>query len=325
MRRFIVGIAIGLMGIVPLAQAQAQGAYPNKPIRLVVGYTAGGVTDILARVLAQAMGKHLGQPVVVENKPGASAMIGADSVAKSAPDGYTIFLSSGAPISINIQMVAKPLYDPIKDFTHIGQVTTNDMVLVVNNAFPARTLPEFVDLVKKNPGKYSFGSGGLGLPTHLAGELLKQAAGLDLVHVPYKGDAPAVTDLLGGNIPAMVAGLGSVAAQIKAGQLRPIAVFGKERVPSANTIPTVSEMGYPGFHASLWGGISGPAGLPPEIVARLSSALRLALQEPDLKSRFADLGLGTAYSSSEEFTAYLKDDAAKWGAIINRLGLKQPG
>lgn len=323
MRSFIVGIAIGFMGIVPLAQAQ--GAYPNKPVRMVVGYAAGGISDILARSVAQAMGKHLGQPVVVENKPGASGMIGADSVAKSAPDGYTIGLSSGGPFAINIQMVEKPLYDPIKDFTHIGQVSISDMVLIVNNSFPGKSLAEFVSEVKKQPGKYSFGSAGLGLPTHLAGELLKQTASLDIVHVPYKGDAPALADLIGGSIPAMVASLGSAVNQIKAGQVRAIAVFGKDRVPSANTIPTVAESGYPGFHAMLWGGISGPAGLTPEVLARLNSALRSALQEPEVKSRFAELGLVASYNSPEEFTAYIKDDSAKWGAIIKRLGLKQPG
>jgi tripartite-type tricarboxylate transporter receptor subunit TctC len=271
------------------------------------------------------MGKHLGQPVVVDNKPGASGMIGAASVAKSVPDGYTISVSSAGPFAINIQMVEKPLYDPVKDFTHISQITDADMVLIVNNSFPASNLPEFVSEVKKNPGKYSYGSAGLGLPTHLAGEMLKEAAGLDMVHVPYKGDAPALADLIGGSIPAMVAGLASADKQIKAGGVRPIAVFGKNRVPSANTIPTVAEMGYPGFQAALWGGISGPAGLPPEVVARLNSAIRSALQEPDVKARLADLGFGATYSSPEEFSAFIRDDTAKWGAIIKRLGLKEAG
>ncbi len=321
MRRFLSGLAIAMLGIVPLAQAQGT-AYPNKPIRLIVGYAAGGISDIIARTVAQGMGKHLGQQVVVDNKPGASGMIGSELLAKAPPDGYTLGLASGGPITINIQMVEKPRYDPVKDFTPIGLVTVNDMVLIVTNSFPAKDFTEFVAEVKKNPGKYSYASAGLGLPTHLGGELLKQTVGLDMQHVPYKGDAPALVDVIAGNVPMMVAAFGSAANQIKAGQVRAIAVFSKARVPNAPTIPTVAEMGYPGFNALTWGGISGPANLPPDVVARLSTALKATMNDPEVKAKYAEIGSNLAYTSPEELSAFIKDDAAKWGAIIKKLGLK---
>ena len=321
MRTLIAGFALALAGFTATAHAQAD-AYPVRPVRLVVTYAAGGISDVIGRTVAAALSRQLGQQVIVENRPGASGMIGHELVAKAPPDGYTLVLNSGGPMAINIQMVEKPRYDPVKDFTPIGLVTFNDSILIVNNDFPAKNFAEFVDVVKRNPGKYSFGSAGTGLPTHLGGELLKQAVGLDIQHVPYKGDAPALLDVIGGNVPMMVAAFGSVAAAIRAGQVRPIAVLSRERIPTAATVPTVAEMGYPGFNAMTWGGIAGPAGLPAPVVARLGAALKGAMADEDLKAKYAQIGSNLTYSTPDEMTAFLREETAKWGAIIRRLGLR---
>lgn len=320
MRKFLGAFFAALLGFSVAGGVQAQ-AYPSKPIRLVVPYAAAGITDIIGRTVAQGLTRHLGQQVVVENRPGASGMIGHELVARAAPDGYTLVLATGGSMTINIQMVEKPRFDPVKDFTPIGLITINDAVLIVNDKFPARNFKEFVDLVKKNPGKYSFASAGSGLPTHLGGELLKQVVGLDMQHVPYKGDAPALTDVMGAQVPMMVAAYGSVANAIRTGQVRALATMGRTRVPGTS-IPTVAESGYPGFNAMTWGGIAGPAGLPPEVVNRLGVALRATMEEADVKSKYAEIGSTLASSTPSELAAFIKEEQVKWGAIIRTLGLK---
>ena len=320
MRNLIGGIVAALVTVFAVPAVQAQ-AYPSRPIRLVVPYAAGGITDIVGRTVANGLSKHLGQPVVVDNRPGASGMIGHELVAKAAPDGYTLVLATGGSLTINIQMVEKPRYDPVKDFTPIGLVTVNDPVLIVNNNFPARNFQEFVNVVKKNPGKYSFASAGIGLPTHLGGELLKQVVGLDMVHIPYKGDAPALADVMGGQVPMMVAAYGSVSNAIRQGQVRALATMGRTRAPGAS-VPTVAESGYPGFNAMTWGGVAGPAGLPPEVVNRLSTALRATMEDAEVKAKYAEIGSTLASSTPTELAAYIKDELAKWGTIIRKLGIK---
>ncbi|MGB3067673.1 MAG: tripartite tricarboxylate transporter substrate binding protein [Ottowia sp.] len=321
MRGWLKWMVLVCAGLLPFSWAHAQ-AYPNKPIRLVVSYAPGGITDIIGRVVAQGLSKQLGQPVVVDNKPGASGMIGHEMVARSAPDGYTLVLATGGAMTINIQMVEKPRFNPLKDFTSIGLVTTNDSVLVVSPGFPAANFKEFVEVVKKAPGKYSFASAGIGLPTHLGGELLKKEVGLDMVHVPYKGDALAVVDVMSGQIPMMVAAYGSISNYIKSGQVRPIAVMSPKRIPLSPDVPTVAEMGYPGFVAMTWGGIAGPAGLPPEVVQRLSTALHATMNDPEVKARYASIGSNLANSTPAEMDAFVKSETGKWGAIIKQLGLK---
>ena len=320
MRKLITSFFVATLGLLASSAGHAQ-PYPSKPVRLVVPYAAGGITDIIARSFAQALGKQLSQQVIVDNRPGASGLIGHELVARSAPDGYTLLLATGGSMTINIQMVEKPRFDPLKDFTPISLITVNDAVLLVNNNFPAQTFAEFVDVVKKNPNKYSFASAGSGLPTHLGGELLKQTFGLDLVHIPYKGDDPALVDPMGGSVPVMVAAYGSAASQIKGGTVRALATMGKTRV-AGSSIPTVAELGNPGFNAMTWGGIVGPAGLAPEVVSRLSSATRAAMNDPELKAKYAEIGSNIAYSTPAELQAFIKDETVKWGVIIRKLGLK---
>ena len=297
--------------------------YPSKPIRLVVGFAPGGGTDYVARAIGPKLTEALGQPIIVENKPGASGAVGNELVAKSAPDGYTLVVAAAGTMAIAPNFLGKLGFDTFRDFEPIALFVTAPFVVVVNPALPAKTLAEFNALARAKPGSLNFGSSGTGGTPHLSGELYKRMAGIDIVHVPYKGLAPALTDLLGGQVQAVFADIGLVLKQIEAGRLRPLAVTSARRFAALPEVPTVSETGVAGYQAETWYGLSAPAGTPPAIIARLHAEVRKALAAPDLQAQFASQGLVTASLTTAEFAAQLRDDYNKWGKLIKEANIQQ--
>jgi len=293
--------------------------YPNKPIRLVVPFPAGGAADNVGRLVGKYVNEALGQPVVMDNRPGASGIIGANAVAHSAADGYTLLLGAGGPLSINIQIVEQPPYDPIKDFAPITIVTFNDGILVVNPLFPAKTLSEFIELLRKNPGKYAFASSGPGGAGYLSAELLKRVAGIDMLHVPYKGDAPAIVDVIAGMVPIMPTNLAAVAPYIRAGRLRAVVAMGAKRFPMLPDLPTVAESGYPGFSASAWLALLAPSGTPPDIIRKLNDVWRRAVATREVNDKLVQLGSRPVATSAEELRTHIKDELKKWGPIVRGM------
>lgn len=305
-----------------LSPAQAQ-TYPAKPIRLVVGFAAGGGTDYVARAIAPKLGEALGQPFIIDNKPGAAGTLGNELVAKSAPDGYTLLAAAAGPMTVAPNFLSKLPYDTFKDFEPIALVATSPFVLVVNPALPFKTLAEFNAAAKAKPGSINFGSSGTGGSPHLAGELYKRMAGIDIVHVPYKGLAPALIDLLGGQIQAVFADIGLALKQIEAGKLRPLAVTGPQRFAALPAVPTIIESGLPGYRAETWYGLVAPAGVPAPIISRLHAETRKALAAPELQAQLASQGLVPASMSSAEFAAMIRDDFNKWGRLIKEANIQQ--
>ena len=302
-----------------LALAQS---YPSKPIRFVVPYPAGGPLDTIARLLGQKVGEGVGQPVVVDNKPGAGGNIGADIVAKSPADGYTILMGAVATHAINPTLYASIPYDPARDFAPITQVASTPNVLVVNPSVPASSVREFIAHAKANPGKLNFGSGSTGSAGHLAGELFKTMAGVEMTHVPYKGAAPAMNDLVGGQIQLMFDNLASSLGQVKAGRIKAIAVTTAKRTPLAPDLPTVAESGLPGFDISTWFGIFAPAGTPREALDKLHAQFTRALAAPDVREKMLALGAEPVGNRPEEFAAYIKAEADKYARVIKASGAK---
>ena len=302
------------------ACAQAQ-AYPSRPITIVVGFTAGGTTDIIARALAERLVQAWGQPVIIENKPGAGGNIGADLVAKAKPDGYTLLMGSVGPLAVNATLYRKMPYDNLKDLAPITLVADVPNMLVVNpRTMPATNVQEFVALVKANPGKYFFASTGSGTSSHLSGELLKQLAGIDMTHVPYRG-AVALNDVLAGDqVQCMFATIPSAIAHVRGGKLRALAVTSIKRSPGVPELPTIAESGYPGFDAGSWFGLVGPAGLPREIVTKVQQEVAKALAEPALHDKLVKLGAAPVGNTPEEFGQYMRDETAKWAKIVKASG-----
>jgi tripartite-type tricarboxylate transporter receptor subunit TctC len=316
--RVAANLALGLALALGFAgdMARAQNAdYPNRPIKMLVGFGAGGGTDIVARIVAQKMSESFGQSIVVENRTGASGMIAAADVAKSEPDGYTLMMGSQTTYAVAPNLYRKVTLDPVKDFAGVALTGASPLVLVVNPSFPAHTVAEVIAMAKASPGKINFGTGGAGTTPHMTAELFQHVAGIKMTHIAYRGEAPAINDLVAGQIPVMFANLSAVMGQIKSGTLRAIAVTGAERSPSAPDIPTVAET-LPGFAAETWFGIVAPAGTPSDIILKLNAAARQALAAPDTKQRFADLGMTTGSSSPEQLDAYIKSEIAKWSAVI---------
>jgi tripartite-type tricarboxylate transporter receptor subunit TctC len=301
--------------------AQAE-TYPSKPIRFVVPYPAGGPLDTVARLLGQKVSESVKQPVIVDNKPGAGGNIGADAVAKSAPDGYTILLGAVATHAINPTLYKSIPYDAARDFIPVTQVASTPNVLVVNPSVPAANVREFIAYAKANPGKLNFGSGSTGSAGHLAGELFKAMAGVDMTHVPYKGAAPAMNDLIGGQIQLMFDNLASALGQVRAGRVRALAVTTATRTPLAPELPTIAESGLPGFDINTWFGIFVPANTPREVVDRLHGEFTRALALPDVKERMLTLGAEPVGSTPEEFAAYIRAEGAKYARVIKASGAK---
>ena len=315
------GLAVLLMLCLGSAWAQT---YPAKPIRLVVPYAAGGAADITARVLGQKMSESLGVPVVVDNKPGANGMIGTDAVAKAAPDGYTLLMDASGPLVVNPAMYTKVPYDPVKDLMPISQVTTFQYVLVVPAASPINSLAELVAAAKAKPGALSYGSTGVGGGGHLAGEMLGLMTGTKLTHVPYKGSAPALADLLGGQLSFTFDTVITSVPQVKAGKLRAYAVSGPKRSTSFPQVPTMSELGYKGFDITQFQGLLAPAKTDPAIIARLHQEVVKALKSPEVIQRLETEGGNELVGSSpSEFASQIKSDLALYRKLIKDADIKQ--
>jgi len=300
----------------------AEQAYPSKPIRLVVPFPAGGSLDVVARAIGQKLTEAWGQPVVIDNRPGAGGNIGADLVAKSAPDGYTILEGALSTHAVNVSLYAKMPYDPIKDFAPITLVAVTPNVLVLNASYPVNSVPELLAYARANPGKLSFGSGSNGSAGHLAGELFKTEAGVDMVHIPYKGGAPAMQALLAGDTQLMFDNLANSAAQLKAGKLKALAVTTAKRSSLMPELPTLSETGLPGFDIYTWWGFMAPAGTPKEIVAKWNAEVTRILNSPEMKAFFAQQGAEPAPDSPEQFAALIRSEISKYAKIVKQSGAK---
>jgi len=303
--------------LIALAQA-----WPSKPIRLVVPYPPGGSTDLLARTIGQKVGEALGQQIVVDNRAGAGGMLGSDIVARSAPDGYTILLGTGATHGLTLLLSKAIPYDPVKDFTPITAAVEVPIILCVSLQVPATTARELVDYAKKNPGKLAYGSSGTGSPHHLSGELLRQVAGIDIVHVPYKGAAPAVQDLIGSQIPMVFTTLSTALPHIKAGKIRAIGFVEAKRQPSVPEIPTIGESVTGYVMPASWLGFFGPAGLPEPILKRLNAEIVKAVQSPDVRAKLEAAGMPVVGTGSDEFAKMVKDDIETFRRIVNAAGIK---
>jgi tripartite-type tricarboxylate transporter receptor subunit TctC len=316
-------IALALVLIVCSGGVRAQnGDYPNRPIKMLVGFAAGGGTDVAARVIAQRMSEMLGQSVVVENRTGASGLIAAQDLMKSDPDGYTLMMGSQTTCAVAPALYHKVTVDPVKDFSGVALTGASPLVLVVNPNFAAHSVADVIAMAKTSPGKINFGTGGVGTTPHMTAELFQYIAGIRMVHVAYRGEAPAINDLLAGQIPLMFANLSAVMGNVKAGTLRAIAVTSAQRSPSAPEIPTVAETALPGFDSETWFGIVAPAGTPHDIRAKLNAAALKALASDDIKKRYLDLGMVTRTSSPEEFDAYIKAEVAKWSGVIKEANVQ---
>ena len=299
----------------------AQATYPEKPIRMVVGFPPGSQTDTIARLLGQKFADTLGKPIVVDNAAGAGGNIAADRVAKAAPDGYTLGLLSLAQIVISPSLY-KAAYEPVKDFAPVSQVAVSPFMLVVHNAVLAKNVKELVALAKAQPGGLTFASGGSGSPTHMAAELFKPKAGLDIRHIPYKGVPLAIPDLLAGRITMMFSTIVVVLPLVREGRLRALAVTSLRRSPAAPELPTIDESGFPGFDYTSWSGLLSPTGTPATIVRKLHLETVKALAQPDLRAKFADLGVEGMGNSPDEFAAAIKSEIPKWAKVIKDAGIK---
>jgi tripartite-type tricarboxylate transporter receptor subunit TctC len=319
---FRLALLLGLTLTLPLLAA-AQSWPSARTIRLVVPFPSGGATDVVARTLAQKLALALGQQVVVDNKPGAGGTIGADLVAKAAPDGYTLLMATSSTHSIGPALNAKLPYDAFKDFAPVAHVANAPSVLVVGQTFPAKTATELLALIKQNPGKYNFGSSGIGTYPHLAAEMLKlRAGGLFVVHIPYRGTGLVITDLVAGQVSFLMDSIVSAQPHVAAGRVRALAVSGSKRSSSMPTVPTFAELGVAGMEFNNWFGVFAPPGTPPELVARLNRELGAIVRSPDVLERFERLGADAASGTPEQFAKLARDEFEGWKAVIQRAGIK---
>ena len=317
MLRWALGALFACIATVASAQS-----YPNRTIRLVVPFPAAGTTDILARAAAQKLTEAFGQSVVVDNRPGAAGNIGADLVAKSAPDGYTLLMGTVGTHAINPSLYSKMPYDHVKDFVPVVLVAGVPNVLVVNPALPVNSVADLIKLAKDKPGQINFASSGSGTSIHLSGELFRTMAGVDITHVPYKGSSPALIDLIGGQVQIMFDNLPSALPQIKAGKLRAIAVTSLKRAPVLPDVPTISESGLPGFEASSWFGVLAPAGTPAPIVARINAEVNKWLQSAEAREKLLSQGAEAAGGSPEQFANHIRAESEKWAKVVKASGAK---
>ena len=316
---FTALFAAAALAVSSLASAQA---YPNKTIKIIVPFAVGGIADTFGRVIAQKLTETWGQPVVVENKGGAGGNIGADLVAKSPPDGYTLVIGNIGTHAVNPFLVKNMPFDPLKDFVPIAHVLDAEGLLVVNPALPVKTVSELIAYGKANPGKLSYASGGLGTTSHLAGELFKSMSGIDMVHVPYKGNSPAITDVMGGQVQMIFATMPTVIQQAKSGRLRMVATLGNARAKATPDVPTIGET-LVGFDVANWIGMFAPAGTPKEIVDRLNAEIQKIMRSPDVESRLEAEGAKFIPTTPESFAAFQKSESAKWAAAIKAANIKQ--
>jgi tripartite-type tricarboxylate transporter receptor subunit TctC len=313
-------LAAAMAASVPGAFAQA--AWPAKPIRFIVPFPPGGGTDTTSRLIAEKFTTLLGWTVIVDNKAGAGGNIGLDVVAKAPPDGYTIGMGQASNLAINPSLYAKMPFDPLKDFSPIASIAEQPVVLVVRQDSPFKTLAEFVDAAKAKPGGVGVAQAGNGTVGHLAGELLERRAGIQLLQVPYKGAGPAMNELLGGQVPSYIGNSVSVMGQLSAGKIRALAVTSARRLGSMPTVPTVAEQGYPGFAATTWLGLVGPAGMPADVVTRLNAETVKLLARPDVKDKLAFEGSEATPGTAQQFAAHIRAEHAKWAALIREANIK---
>ncbi len=315
--RIAVGVWVLGMAVCVLAQP-----YPNKPIRLVVGFPPGGGIDFTARTIQLPLQDGLKQQIVVEYKAGAGGVLAASELTRAAPDGYTLLVANTGPFAIAPYLQQKMPYDPVRNFSYIGQIAQTSYIAVTRTEHPARNLKEFVDWARANAGKVNYASGGNGSSTHLNGELFNLASGLDLTHVPYKGSAPAVQDLIGGQTHLLIDAGTVLLPQIKGGKLKALAVTGPRRDPQLPDVPTVAELGLGAMQASGFQGLVGPPGMPRDVVDRLASELARVLAQPEIKTRFANAGAEVVSLGPEEFAAFVKADSEKWSRLIRERKLQ---
>lgn len=303
------------------AQGEKTSAYPDKPIRLIVPLTAGGPTDIAARIIAVPLGEALGQQVIVDNRPGAGGNIGADLAAKSPPDGYTLFMGTSGPLAINVSLYPSLPFNPIKDFAPIIQTASAPFVVIVNPAVPARNLKELIALAKAKPGQLNYGSVS-GSASHLSTELFKLMAGVNIVHIPYKGAAPATTDVIAGQIQLSFASTPGSVPMVKAGKVKPLAVTSAKRVAKLPDVPTVAESALPGYDASVWYGVVAPAGTPRDVVQRLNREIARILANSAHRERMVNADFEPTTSTPEQFAAFIKSETAKWAKVVKASGAR---
>jgi tripartite-type tricarboxylate transporter receptor subunit TctC len=301
--------------------AQAQ-PFPSKPVKMIVPFPPGGAVDYYARVVQGRLAEALGQPILIENRSGAGGMVGTELVAKSPPDGHTLVIGNIAALAINVGIYAKMPYDPVKDLTPILRTVAVDYVMAVHPSVPARSVAEFVAYARANPGKLSYGSAGSGSAPHLSTELFKQRAAIDMLHVPFKGGGPMVTDLLGGQIQMVIADQANLMPHAKTGKLRALAVGTTTRSPTYPELPTIAESGFPGFEARAWQGIAGPAGMNPEVVRQLNGAISKVMALPEVRQRLIEGGLDPIVSSPQEFGDFIRAEIAKWAKVAKDVGAR---
>ena len=313
-------VKIFCLTLLVLVSGSALAAYPDRPVRLIVPFPPGGPTDIVARPLAQNLSENLGQQVIVDNRGGAGGNIGAAAVVKSAADGYSLLMGTVGTHAINASLYKKLTFDPVKDFAPVSLVAQAAVVLVVHPSVPAKTLNEFIALAKFKPAQITFGSAGSGSPGHLTGELFKDMAGVDLVHVPYQGSAPAISDLLGGQIHAMFDPIQATLSHVKAGKLRILGVSSSKRSSALPDVPTIAEAGVPGFETTAWWAVFAPAGTPKGIITKLNTEIVKIMRSADMKERLRQLDIEPIGSTPDQLAAFMKTETAKWSRAVKFSG-----
>ena len=311
--------ALVLLALASTADAQS---WPSKPIRIISPYPPAGANDLLARIIAPKLSEQLGQPVVVENRAGATGNIGAELVAKAPADGYTLLMGQAGNLTINISLMAKIPFDPVRDFSPVTMVASTPNVLVVHPSLPVRTVKDLIALAKAKPGQINYATSGIGSPGHLAAELLNKSAGIRLVHIPYKGAAPALLDVVAGNAHLYFTSAVSAQPFIPSGRLRMVAVASAKRSPSLPEVPTVAEAGFPEFDVSSWWGVVAPASTPREVVMLLQTEIHRVIALPEIRAKLAEQGLDIATNTPEQFAASIKSETAKWAKLIREVGVK---
>ncbi len=321
-RRALLAALISVGATVPATALAQASSYPNKPIRIIVPFAVGGIADTFGRVIGIKLTEAWGQPVIIENKTGAGGNIGAELVAKSPADGYTLVIGNNGTHAVNVNLFKTIPFDPIKDFVPVAHIMEAEGLLVVNPSVKANSVSEIIEMARAQPGKLSYASGGLGTTSHLAGELFKSIAKVDIVHVPYKGNSPAIADLLSGQTQLSFATMPTVLPHVKGGKLRAIASIGLARTVALPDVPTVAESGLPGFEVSNWIGLFAPAGTPPDIVAKLNAEVQKIMRSPDVQKRLEAEGARFIATTPAQFAAFQRDELLKWAKIIKDANIK---
>ena len=316
----LLAFAVAITALSCTTQSALAADYPTRPITLVLGFPAGGPSDVMARIFGKKLEQVLGQPIVIESRPGANGNIAGEMVAHAVPDGYTLLLANSGMLAANISLYKRTGFDPEKDFSPITLVGAQANVLVISPSVPARTLAELIVFAKANPGKISFASGGHGSSQHLSGELFKREAKVDILHVPYRGIAPALQDVIAGHVTMMFSSVSPVLGHIQSGSLRPLAVTTLQRTALLPEIPTIAESGFPGFEATGWHGLVAPAGTPREVIMTIYRAMMITLNDREVRNSLTDLGVDIAATTPDELAAYIKAEIPKWATIIKVSG-----